>query len=551
MLTHLSVKNYALIRHLEIDFNSQFSVITGETGAGKSILMGALDLILGKRADTKVLLDNHQKCVVEGTFAINNYSLKRFFNQNDIDYEDITIIRREITPQGKSRAFINDTPVNLNILKELGDELVDLHSQHQNLIINDSDFQLLVVDSFADINDMVSSYKETYRGYIKQRKELASLNEREKQSLAEKDYLEFLLNELAEAQIKADEQDELENELELLNHAEEIKSTLYNVSEAFGHESTGIISNLSGLRKQLARLSSLSESFRDLSQRIEGAYIELSDIMSESQKIEESILHDPGRIQEITDRLNLIFSIQNKHRVNSTGELLEIKEGIDKKLDAMQSLEMSIEKLKMEVDALKTQILKEATIISERRSLIFADLEQRLEALLHSLGMPDAKFRIKKTKLIEPGITGIDDLQFLFNANKGGELMELSAIASGGEKSRLMLAIKSLLSQKNLLPTIIFDEIDTGVSGAVADKVGLILQQLAQTMQVIAISHLPQIAGKGDHHYLVYKETYENSTFTGIKLLNLQERIIEIAKLLSGQEITNASMESAKHLLNN
>ncbi|MEZ5084467.1 MAG: DNA repair protein RecN [Bacteroidales bacterium] len=551
MLTHLSVKNYALIRHLEIDFKNQFSVITGETGAGKSILMGALDLILGKRADTKVLLDNMQKCVVEGTFTIKNNLLTDFFKRNDIDFEEISILRREITPQGKSRAFINDTPVNLNTLKELGDELVDLHSQHQNLVINDNEFQLLVVDSFAGIVDRVANYRDIHKTCINKQKELVALNEKEKQSLAEKDYLEFILNELTEARLTEDEQDEMEKELALLNHAEEIKSTLYQVAEALGHESTGIVLNLSSLRKQLTKISTFSESFSELNQRLESAYIELSDILSESQKIEETILHDPARIQEITDRLNLIFSLQNKHRVNSTGELLEIKKSIDKKLDDMQSQETAIEKLKREVDVLKSQTSKEAEILSEKRSLIFSELEQRLEGLLHSLGMPDAKFRILKTRLTEPGLNGIDDLQFLFNANKGGELMALSEIASGGEKSRLMLAIKSLLSQKNLLPTIIFDEIDTGVSGAVADKVGHILQQLAHSMQVIAISHLPQIAGKGNHHYLVYKETFENSTFTGIKLLNQEERIIEIAKLLSGQEITSASMESAKHLLKN
>ncbi|MCD4695877.1 MAG: DNA repair protein RecN [Bacteroidales bacterium] len=551
MLTHLTVKNFALIRNLDISFNKNLSVITGETGAGKSILIGAMDLILGKRADTKVLMDKSAKCVVEGTFFIKAYNLQRFFVLNDLDFDNITIIRREITPQGKSRAFINDTPVNLSVLKELSYKLIDLHSQDQHLSLNDNDFQHLVVDSYAGILSEIGKYNSNYQSLLTIRKELEKLLNDEKQSNAEKDYLEFIYNELEEANLQSGEQENLENELKILNHTEEIKSVLNEIAQGLENENTGVVSTLTSLRNNLSKIASYSDDLNELSLRFESTSIELNDLLSEAEIINHRIEHKPQKISEINDRLNLIYSLQAKHRVNTIDELNFVKKNTHGKLDKIQSLNTSIEKKSLEITTIKKEVARQAQDISAKRQSVFSSLQKNIELSLLSLGMPNSKFKVSNTKLPEPGPKGIDAIQFLFNANMGGELQNISRVASGGEKSRLMLAVKSLLSQKKLLPTIVFDEVDAGISGRVADKVGSILQELSLTMQVIAITHLPQIAGKGNNHLLVYKESDKNSTQTQIKILDHEERIIEIAKLLSGSKVTNASMESAKHLLNN
>ena len=551
MLTHLTVKNFALIRNLDISFNKNLSVITGETGAGKSILIGAMDLILGKRADTKVLMDKSAKCVVEGTFFIKDYNLQRFFVLNDLDFDNITIIRREITPQGKSRAFINDTPVNLSVLKELSYKLIDLHSQDQHLSLNDNDFQHLVVDSYAGIHSEIGKYNSNYQSLLTIRKELEKLLNDEKQSNAEKDYLEFIYNELEEANLQSGEQENLENELKILNHTEEIKSVLNEIAQGLENENTGVVSTLTSIRNNLSKIASYSDDLNELSLRFESTSIELNDLLSEAEIINHRIEHKPQKISEINDRLNLIYSLQAKHRVNTIDELNFVKKNTHGKLDKIQSLNTSIEKKSLEITTIKKEVARQAQDISAKRQSVFSSLQKNIELSLLSLGMPNSKFKVSNTKLPEPGPKGIDAIQFLFNANMGGELQNISRVASGGEKSRLMLAVKSLLSQKKLLPTIVFDEVDAGISGRVADKVGSILQELSLTMQVIAITHLPQIAGKGNNHLLVYKESDKNSTQTQIKILDHEERIIEIAKLLSGSKVTNASMESAKHLLNN
>ncbi|OQX75465.1 MAG: DNA repair protein RecN [Bacteroidetes bacterium 4484_249] len=549
MLSSLSIQNYALIKQLEIAFHNGFSVITGETGAGKSILLGALNLILGKRADTQVLMNKSEKCIVEGAFNIHQYKLKDFFEKYDLDYENKSFLRREINKSGKSRAFINDTPVNLNVLKELGEKLINIHSQGQTITLNDANFQLAVIDSYSGITESVNEYRIEYQNYLKLSDKLAEWIENEKQSKTEQDYFNFLFQELDDTKLRIDEQNDLERELEVLNHSEEIKTKLFSASRALGNDENSLLDRLTAIRNNISEVSKFSFKLEELSNRIDSSYIELSDILSEIEKMEESISFEQDRAEEITDRLDTIYRLQNKHSVNTIDDLLSVKEDLELKLNNISSLQAKIEVLNAEVKTAENEITKNANTISKKRQHVLINIEKEIKNTLSLLGIPDADFRINHQILKEPGKDGIDQVKFMFNANRGGELQELSKVASGGETSRLMLAIKSLISQKNLLPTVIFDEIDMGVSGAVADKVGNILLNLSTAMQVIAISHLPQIAGKGDSHYLVYKETSGNGTKTEIKQLASEERIIEIAKMLSGQDVTSASVETAKHLL--
>jgi DNA repair protein RecN (Recombination protein N) len=549
MLSHLSIQNYALIRQLDIDFINGFTVITGETGAGKSILLGALNLMLGKRADTQLLLDKSKKCIVEGTFSISKYNLQDFFESNELDYEDHALLRREIHNNGKSRAFINDTPVNLQLLKDLGERLIDIHSQHQTITLHDADFQLAVIDSFAGNTEKVKKFRGLYGDYMKLKKELDHMITQENKSKSEKDYFEFLFSELESAKLIPGEQEQLEKELEVLNHAEEIKSRLYHSSQVLGSNEINILKQLSDIRTNLNQISKYSNELGEISNRIETNFIELTDISTAIEKNAESVSYHPERVNEIKERLDMIYHLQNKHRVNSVSELTSVKDDIVLKLKTISSLEEKIRKLTIEIKKAEETVLTAATGVSLIRRKNFKDIEKSIGSTLTDLGMPYARFGIQHKLLEIPGKDGLDAVKFLFNANKGGELQELSKVASGGELSRLMLAIKSLISQKNLLPTIVFDEIDIGVSGKIADRVGTILGHLSGSIQVIAITHLPQIAGKGNAHYYVFKNTDINSTKTEIKILNPDERILEIAKMLSGQDITPSSLETAKHLL--
>ncbi len=551
MLQHLSIQNYALIRHLEIDFSEGLSVITGETGAGKSILLGALDLILGKRADTRVLLDKSSKCYVEGTFQIGNYGLKALFESYDLDHDNATTISREINTSGKSRAFINDTPVKLNILKEIGEKLIDIHSQHQNLALSESDFQTAIVDNYAGITAQVRSFQIKYRNCMNLKRELQELKVAESKSKTEKDYFEFLSRELSEATIKKGEQNDIESELKILENAEEIKSVLYQSKQSLENGSGGVLNELSGINSSLAKISQLNPEFKELADRINSTYIELSDLLKEIERNEDLVNVDPSRASELNDRLNTLYALQQKHRVNTEEDLLNVGKQINDKLKSILNLESDISKTENKLNQHWKELCLVADEISKKRQNVFQKLQNEILSSLKKLGMADADFSVHHNMLEEPGPDGQDAIRFLFNANKGGVAEDISRVASGGEKSRLMLAIKSLISMKNLLPTIIFDEIDTGVSGAVADKVGDILQKLSSSMQVIVITHLPQIAGKGKDHFLVYKNTTDSSTFTNIKRLDPEERTNEIAKLLSGREVTTASVESAKNLLNN
>ncbi len=551
MVTHISIKNYALIQSLEIDFGKGLSVITGETGAGKSILLGAINLILGKRADTKVLLDKSKKCIVEGTFEIKNYILKDFFAKHDLDYDDRAFLRREITPYGKSRAFINDTPVNLNILKELGDKLIDIHSQHQTLTLNDTNFRLAAIDSFADITLAVEEYRKDFILYQKLKSELEELINEEKRSKTEQDYFSFLFNELDGAGLSEGEQTKLEQKLEILEHAEDIKSNLYSALTTLENDENGTLASLLSVTGNLIKIESYSNKLEKISKRLESVYIELKDVVNEIGNLEQEINYDPGKAEDVSNRLNQLYQLEQKHRVKTAEELINIRDELSNKMLGITSLEERIEKLDIKLEKKYSVLLAQADGISSERKKIFSEFESEITKTLGKLGMPEANFRIGWEKLNNLSVDGVDSIKFLFNANRGGELQDLSKIASGGELSRLMLAVKSLISKKNLLPTIIFDEIDIGVSGNIADKMGNILLKLSKAMQVIAITHLPQIAGKGTTHYIVYKVIEGEGTKTIISQLNANDRIIEVAKMLSGQDITTASVETAKQLLKN
>ncbi len=550
MLSQLSIQNYALIRKLEIDFNNGLSVITGETGTGKSIILGALALIVGKRADTQVLFEENKKCIIEGSFLIKNYGLKDFFEKNDIDYDDITILRREINKQGRTRAFINDTPVNLGLLKELGDKLLNIHSQNIITTINNSDFQLAIIDDYAQHSDLLKLFKHNFKEFVQKKKLLNALKESENKAKAEQDYNTFLLNELESAAISPNEQQEIENELEILNNSEEIKENLFKFTTALKINESNLIAQLTEIELLLKKFSNVHPDIKKLNERMSSTLIELSDISDEVEKIEESISFDPERINNLSDRLDLIYKLLQKHKVLKVNELLVIKESLSEKLFEIISLDKKIKEIKSEVDSKENELWKISEKISKNRLKAIPEIEKIIIQSLNELGIPEAQFLIEHKHKEQFTIDGNDRIGFLFNANKGGIPGELSSIASGGELSRLMLSIKSLISKRNLLPTIIFDEIDSGVSGKIAGKVGAILSKMSKNMQVIVITHLPQIAGKGSTHYVVTKEIEGNFTKTLIKKIEKNERIAEIAKMLSGTDKSKSAIETAKELLN-
>jgi len=549
MITHLSISNYALIRKLDINFSNGLSVITGETGAGKSILLGALSLILGNRADSQILLDKTKKCVIEGTFNIKDYNLIPFFKENDLDYDDNTLLRREINKSGKSRAFINDTPVNLNLIKELGDKLVNIHSQNKTVTLNNSDFQLAVVDSYVNKNDVLKQYRFGFKNYSEKKKKLNGLIEKENKSKSDQDYFQFQFDELEKANLDPDEFNNIEKELELLNHHEEIKTNLAGISQILDNKELNIISQLNEALSLIKNISEYNNDFENFHKRVESNLIDLRDLSSEIESIGESIIYDPKRITELNNNIDIVFHLQQKHRVNSVNKLIAIKDNLSEKLNEISSLENEINSLKNEISVIETELTKLAKLISLSRGEAIPKIEKNITELLVELGMPDGRFKVEQIKFNELTIDGFDKVKFLFNANKGGTLSDMSKIASGGELSRLMLSIKSLISQKNLLPTIIFDEIDSGVSGNIANKVGVILKKISQTMQVIAITHLPQIAGMGNFHYLVFKDSEKEITESRIKLISADERINEIAKMLSGSKISEIALQNAKELL--
>lgn len=549
MLSSLSIENYALIEELNIEFSKGFSVITGETGAGKSIILGALSLILGQRADTKALKTPSRKCVIEGSFDIRQYNLNAFFEQNDLDYEDQTILRREIAVSGKSRAFINDTPVNLPTLKELGERLVNVHSQHATITLNDANFQLALVDSYIGHDDAIKSYQSKYKVYLGLKSELKSFIETENQIKSDEDYFQFQFDELDKANLVFEEQEDLEKELEILNHSEEIKSTLFESNQLLVDSENNLIDKLSDIQQNLNKIASYHDEIQQISERLNANIIDIKDFSQDMGRLESTIDFDANQISQISERLDLIYHLQQKHRVQSIGELIEVKKQLETKLLSITSLEAKIENLKKQIELIESELIQEATIISKARNAIFAKIETDITNSLKLLGMPEARFKIDNDIQDQLSKDGYDKVRFIFNANRGGELQEISKIASGGELSRLMLCLKSLVSEKKLLPTIIFDEIDNGVSGEIADKVGNILRKMADSMQVIAITHLPQIAGKGLTHFKVFKETLNETTESRITAISQEDRIIEIAKMISGSEVSEVALENAKILL--
>lgn len=550
MLTQLSINNYALINQLSIDFSSGLSIITGETGAGKSILLGALGLVLGNRADLSSLKDTSKKCVVEAKVAIATYNLKDFFEEVDLDYEELTIIRREILPSGKSRAFVNDTPVKLSVLNELREKLIDVHSQHQTMELSDNSFQFSIVDALAKNQDKIDSYK---RGFVKLnqlKKELQGLETIQKEANQQYDYNLHLFNELEEAKIKVDEQEELEDKLEKLNNIEDIKLNLSEALEISANDEIGLQNLLNSLENRLSKIASFSKEYQELSARITSVKIEVDDIVSELEDANENVEFNPNEIEEINDRLQLLYNLQKKHYASNNEDLLKVFEELSEKVSQVENAEETINNKKKEIDDVAEKLDKVATLITKSRTEAIPGLKKELEFLLADLGMENARFSIKIKPTKNYFANGKDELEFLFSANKGGNFGELKKVASGGELSRIMLSVKTVLSANTQLPTIIFDEIDTGVSGEVSNKIAAIMQQMSKNMQVIAITHLPQIASKGKNHYKVYKEEIKGVTTTNLKQLSTEERIKEIAEMLSGKDISDSALTHAKELLN-
>lgn len=550
MLTQLSINNYALINHLSIDFSSGLSIITGETGAGKSILLGALGLVLGNRADLSSLKDTSTKCVVEARVEISNYHLQDFFHAVDLDYEAETIIRREILPSGKSRAFVNDTPVKLTVLNELREKLIDVHSQYQTMQLSDVKFQFDILDALAKNTDRVAIYKKYFSQLSLLKKELVAIEAAQKEANQQYDYNFHLFTELAAAAIKSDEQEGLEENLDKLNNIEDIKLSLAESLELSVNEEVGLQSSLNALEFKVCRIASFSKEYKELADRVTSIKIEMDDIVTELENANENVSLDPDEVEKINDRLQLLYNLQKKHYVNSNEELLVVLEELSDKVRQVASAEDELHRKKEQIEAISKKLDAVAEKISKARTSAIPKLIKALEFLLSDLGMGNARFSIKAIPTSSYFVNGKDVLEFLFSANKGGNFGALKKVASGGELSRIMLSVKKVLSENMQLPTIIFDEIDTGVSGEVSNKIAAIMQQMSVNMQVIAITHLPQIAAKGSNHYKVYKEEINGITTTNLKELSSEERIFEIAEMLSGKEISDTALTHAKELLN-
>ncbi len=550
MLTNLSIQNYALIDQLTIDFTEGLSIITGETGAGKSILLGALGLVLGNRADLSSLKEDDKKCVVEALFAVKNYQLQTFFEANDLDYEDKTIIRREILPSGKSRAFINDTPVNLSVLNLLKVKLMDIHSQHQTMELSDADFQFSVVDALAKNEKRIASYKRGVKKYNLLQRDLKKLLASQETANQQYEYNLHLFKELEETKLTVDEQELLEEKLDKLNNIEDIKLNLSEALQTVISEEVGAQSLLNSLENNLQKISSFSKEYEDLYKRASSIKIELDDIVSELEDANESVDFNPNELEQINDRLQLIYNLQKKHQVASVKELLSVYETLAEKVGQVENASEIIASKQKEIDDVAVKLDDVALMITKAREKAIPKLTKQLEFLLAELGMPNSRFSIEVIPTEKYLPNGKDDLNFLFSANKGGSFGELKKVASGGELSRIMLSVKKILSENKKLPTIIFDEIDTGVSGEVSNKIAKIMQEMSNYMQVITITHLPQIASKGAMHYKVYKGELKGVTTSNLKLLTEQERIVEIAEMLSGKDVSESALTHAKELLN-
>ena len=549
MLISLSIKNYALIENLKVDFQDKLSIITGETGAGKSILLGGLALVLGKRADASLVINKEAKCIIEAEFTIKKYNLEAFFEDEDLDYENLTTIRREILPNGKSRAFINDTPTTLTVLNALSEQLIDIHSQHETLQLADSDFQFQIIDALAENETYLASYTRGLTLYKKLNKELDSIIENQQKSKEEYDYNTFILNELIETNLKEDEQSELESTIEKLSHVEEIKLNLSEAIQISEEEQIGLKNLLGRLKTNIDKIANYSENYKHLSERVNSLFIELNDVVQEFESENEGLDYSPSELERLNDRLQIIYNLQKKHHVGSILELLEIQEVYQNKIIEVDSADENLSSKKLEIDQVNQKLEKLAVNIHKRRAKAIPTFTRQIESILSRLEMKNTKFSIKLIPSEELLSNGKDKLEFLISANKGVSFESLKKAASGGEMSRIMLAVKSILSKYTKLPAIIFDEIDTGVSGEVSNKIAEVMQQMSENMQVITITHLPQIAAKGNQHYKVYKEEINNNIHTNIKLLNNEERIVELAEMLGGKHITDSALAHAKQLL--
>lgn len=550
MLQKLFIQNYAIIDELEIEFDAHLNIITGETGAGKSILMGALNLILGERAESTILFNSNKKCIVEGFFKVgDNEALKNAIQSAELEDDEFLIIRREIGTNGKSRAFINDTPVTLQVLKQITSLLVDLHQQFDTLEITNSDFQRVVIDAVAQNQSVLHQYQLLYTDWSTEQKKLASLLEQKNNFQKEADYHQFLFNELAEADFKTDELEQLEQELQLLSNSEGIKQALNAGYYHLQEQENAIVSQLKSIIQQLTAFEELHPKVKEVVSRIHSSYIELGDIAQEIDHLNQEINFDAERLAWIQERLNLGYKLQKKHSVNSTNELLQIQSSLEQKLQAVLEIDDAINNTKTSIELLLQQIQKLAAQLSKQRKQVAPMVQEQINQLLSQVGMPNAKIQIN-IQSIDYTATGADSIEFLFDANKTGKFESIKKVASGGELSRLMLCIKSLVADKINLPTMIFDEIDSGISGEAAKQVGIIMQGMAQQRQIICITHQPQIAGKANTHFYVYKAIVNNSIQTQIKLLNNDERIIAIAKMLSGEDPSAAAIASAKEMMN-
>ncbi len=549
MLKNLHIQNYALIEFLEIQPTNGLNVITGETGAGKSILLGAVGLLLGNRADTSVLFNSESKCIIEGTFHLGDYKLQDFFKENELDYDQETIIRREINPAGKSRAFINDTPVNLDVLRNLGSRLMDIHSQHESLLLGRSNFQLTLLDSFASCLETRESYKETFGKLKNELSRLEHLTEEKTRLEKEADYQQFILEELIAARLENGEQARLEEELQQMEHGEEIKKGLLEATYLLDEGEAPILGSLRTAKGLLATLSRYGEKYTSLFERLNSSLIELDDLAAEILQASEEVEFNPEDAETIQDRLSLIYQLLKKHHVSSVGELIEIQENLEKEALHYHDLDGEIEATKKRCDALREDAQAQARTLTKKRTLAVPSLESEMIKLLREVGIPEASFKIKITQG-ELNQNGQDQIELLFSANKGIAPQPLMKAASGGEFSRLMFCIKRILAEKISLPTIIFDEIDTGVSGEIALKMGEMMRYMAGRHQIIAISHLPQMAARADKHYFVYKEIGEKTSVSKIRELSAQERIEEIAKMIGGKTPSDNARESARELIN-
>jgi DNA repair protein RecN (Recombination protein N) len=551
MLKSLLIENYALIEKLDISFDHGLTIITGETGAGKSILLGALNLILGNRADLTTLHNKEAKCIIEGAFFIKDLQLEPLFEANDIDFDEITILRREINNQGKSRAFVNDTPVNLNVMKQIAERVIDIHSQHQSLLFSNQGFRYNLIDSFAGIAAKTVFYKQQYLSLLNIRKELEKLLQSEKQTRAELDYFVFQHDELFKAALIPGEADEIAAELEILNNAGTIKYNLEKADYILQNAPDNVLHAVRELSALFKAIEKFHPSYGAILERLNSSFIEIKDISDEISAFKDDVADDPQRASNLQQRYDLLQKLMHKHNARNTEDLIDVRDDFALKIQGFESLEQQIKELTLICDEKETQLLELASEISHLRTQAIAPLEKEINVLLIELAMPKAQFRVYLGPKTEPGIHGTDEITFLFSANPGAPLLELDKVASGGEMSRLMLAVKSVISRKNLLPTIIFDEIDTGVSGEIGIKMGRILSDIALDMQVISVTHLPQVAALGKKHYVVYKNVDNDTTRTFVKEVRNDDRTLEIAKMLGGDNPGPALMKAALELLEN